>query len=372
MAGEMISFPMDATKYTAEDFGFWIGERTRGIYSHKDSDGNEGYFKVAPSASGGMAVTVSDGIAWLKMKDFWGVSSLLKTAAGSTELTLGASDTALNRVDAICVRLNKRTYKSSVIVKAGTPAANPTLPSRVNNDDYDEIYVASVYVGKGAAAITGDNITDLRDNSVYCGYMTDAVVTDAQKLGGVMASGYAKSTSPSINKSLLLLGDGTRKLSLRWSQGGAGDAVYVYITPNGETEQQIVNIAADGNNKHISGLRLSGATAFTFADGLPIKSATATGDLKIQFQYIFRIPGAIIIQMSVYHPSGDGIPDGGLVCTIPSGYRPSKTYTAPARLQKSAGGIVPNGWVQIKSNGQVTVAKNCRYVEFTAIIPSTF
>lgn len=370
MAGEMVSFPMDATKYTAEDFGFWIGERTRGIYSHKDSSGNEGYFKVAPSASGGMAVTVSDGIAWLKMKEFWGVSSLLKTAAGSTELTLGASDTALNRMDAVCIQLNKKTYKANVIIKAGTPAASPVLLTRVNNDDYDEIYVASIYIGKGVAAITADNITDLRDNSLYCGYITDAVVTDAQKLGGIMASGYAKSTSPNLNKSISLLGSGTRKFNMRWSEGGAGDSVYVYITPNGGSEQQLVNISAA--NKYITMLQLKGAEAFTFADGLPIKSATAAGDLKIQFQYVFRIPGAIVIQMSIYHPSSDGIPDGGLICTIPSGYRPSKTFTATARLQKSAGGIVPNSWVQIKSNGQVVVSNNCRYVEFIAIIPSTF
>lgn len=184
--------------------------------------------------------------------------------------------------------------------------------------------------------------------------------------------GAVKKNSAEIQNLINLNGNGTRKLNVRWSGGGAGNSVYVYVTPNGGTEQQIINITADGSNKHISELRLANATAFTFADGLPIKSATTVGDLKIQFQYIFRIPGAIVIQMSIYHPSSDGIPDGGHICTIPSGCRPSKTFTATARLQKSAGGIVPNGYVQIKSDGQVTASKNCRYVEFIAIIPSTF
>ena len=211
--------------------------------------------------------------------------------------------------------------------------------------------------------ITSGNLGNLRTP------MARAATPDLPLSGGTM-TGTLTTTAPKINKNLLLLGDGTRKLSLRWSESGAGDSVYIYITPNGGSEQQIVNISAA--NKYITMLRLKGAEALTFADGLPIKNATVAGDLTMQFQYIFRIPGAIVIQMSIYHPSGDGIPDGGLICTIPSGYRPSKTFTSTARLQKSAGGIVPNGYVQIKSNGQVTASKNCRYVEFTAIIPSTF
>lgn len=196
-----------------------------------------------------------------------------------------------------------------------------------------------------------------------------AATPDLPLSGGTM-TGTLTTTSPNLIKATNLLGNGSRKLNMRWSESGAGDSVYVYITPNGGSEQQLINMSAA--NKHITMLRLKGAEAFTFTDGLPIKSATVAGDLTMQFQYIFRIPGAIVIQMSIYHPSSDGIPDGGLICTIPSGYRPSKTFTATARLQKSAGGIVPNGYVQIKSNGQVTASKNCRYVEFVAIIPSTF
>ena len=213
--------------------------------------------------------------------------------------------------------------------------------------------------------ITSGNLGNLNTGTAM------AATPDLPLSGGTM-TGTLTTTTPNINKSLLLLGDGTRKLSLRWSSSGSGDSVFVYVTPDGGTEQQIVNITAEGDKKYIDGLRMAGATAFTFADGLPVKNATVAGDLTIQFQNIFRIPGAIVIQMSIYHPSSDGIPDGGSICTVPSGYRPSKTYTAPARLQKSAGGIVPNGYVQIKSNGQVTVSKSCRYVEFTAIIPSTF
>ena len=211
--------------------------------------------------------------------------------------------------------------------------------------------------------ITSGNLGNLNTGTAM------AATPDLPLSGGTM-TGTLTTTSPNLRKATNLLGNGSRKLNMRWSESGAGDAVYVYITPDGGSEQQLINMSAA--NKYIAMLRLKGAEAFTFTDGLPIKSATVAGDLTMQFQYIFRIPGAIVIQMSIYHPSSDGIPDGGLICTIPSGYRPSKTFTATARLQKSAGGIVPNGYVQIKSDGQVTASKNCRYVEFIAIIPSTF
>ena len=356
MAGEMVSFPMDATKYTAEDFGFWIGERTRGIYSHKDSDGNEGYFKVAPSASGGMAVTVSDGIAWLKMKDFWGVSSLLKTAAGSTELTLGASDTALNRVDAVCIQLNKKTYKANVIIKAGTPAANPTLPSRVNNDDYDEIYVASVYVGKGAAAITGDNITDLRDNSVYCGYMTDAVVTDAQKLGGVMASGYAKSTSPNIYKALNLNGDGTRRLNVRWSSAGAGDNVFLYVIPDGgEAENGLVSISSTSG--YFYNLKIKDPTELMFSDDT-LKTAAAEDNKNVDWDYFraFKIPNAAVVEFSAMAKTGVWTSNSAYkIFKMPAGFIPRSAFSTSLELvQNNNDALLRNG-VTIGTDGWMYV-----------------
>ena len=54
----MTVFPLDNTEYEAKALGAWCGTRTRGVFS---ADGH-----YAVSANGGMAVSLSPGLAWLK------------------------------------------------------------------------------------------------------------------------------------------------------------------------------------------------------------------------------------------------------------------------------------------------------------------
>ncbi len=102
----MICFPLDNTEYTAAGLGSWMATRTRGVFS---ADSN-----LAVSIGSGMSVSVSPGLAWLKMSDFWGVSVLLEQAQ---TVTLTVGDGFLPRIDAIVLRLNKTDNKAELAVR---------------------------------------------------------------------------------------------------------------------------------------------------------------------------------------------------------------------------------------------------------------
>ena len=136
--------------------------RTRGVYS---ADGN-----LSVSTGGGMNVTVSPGVCFLKMGPYWGVTCLQKD---SLSLPIQTADGTLSRKDAVVARIDKVANIAEIVVKAGTPASSPALPAIVRDNDYDEIYLASVTVGAGVVEITADAISDLRLDESVCGLMSD-------------------------------------------------------------------------------------------------------------------------------------------------------------------------------------------------------
>lgn len=161
----MIIFPLDNTEYEANALGAWCGTRTRGVFAA------DGHYNV--TANGGMTVTVSPGLAWLKADTFWGVDAF---EINPTTLTIDTADGAMARIDAICIQLDKNQNTGGIVVKKGayTPQP-PAIAAPVRNLDYDEIYVATVMVRAGATSILPSDITDQRLNETYCGIMRDGV-----------------------------------------------------------------------------------------------------------------------------------------------------------------------------------------------------
>lgn len=161
---QLLCYPLDNTEYEANALGAWCGTRTRGVFAA------EGHYNVTPN--GDMTVTVSPGIAWLKADDYWGV---VVYEANSTILTLSTADGVLNRIDAICVRLNKNQNKAEFVVKKGMYSHTPVIVAPARDIDYDEIYIATVLVKSGMTVITALDINDQRLNENYCGLMRDGV-----------------------------------------------------------------------------------------------------------------------------------------------------------------------------------------------------
>lgn len=160
----MLCFPLDNTEYEAVALGAWLGTRTRGVFS---ADGN-----LAVTAGGGMTIKVSPGLAWLKVDNYWGAVCLQQDVL---TLPVSTAESALPRIDAVCARINKAMNKAEIVIKKGTPQTAPQIPAVTRNDDYDEIYLATVRVPAGAISINAGNITDQRLNNTYCGVMRDGV-----------------------------------------------------------------------------------------------------------------------------------------------------------------------------------------------------
>ena len=117
------------------------------------------------SANNGMGITVGTGRAIIQSR--W-----VKNDATAT-LTLDPSDVQLNRVDAVVLRLDTNARDISLVIKKGTAVSGtPTIPAITRNESVYELYIAAVYVSKGATQPT--SITDLRPSS-YCGWVTGVV-----------------------------------------------------------------------------------------------------------------------------------------------------------------------------------------------------
>ena len=158
----MLCFPLDNTEYEAEGLGLEHVTRSRGVFAADDN--------LRVSAGGGMNVTISPGVCFLKMGEYWGVTALQKTALS---LPIQTADGTLTRKDVVVARIDKVANLAEIVVKPGTPASSPELPAIVRDDDYDEIYLASVTVGAGVVEITAAAISDLRLDETVCGLMVD-------------------------------------------------------------------------------------------------------------------------------------------------------------------------------------------------------
>lgn len=91
------------------------------------------------------------------------------------DITLAASNIALNRWSAIVMRLNMSSRTMSIVEKVGTAATNPVKPSLTNSTTVKEKCLAYVYVKAGAGSITQVDITDMRANTAVCGWVTGVI-----------------------------------------------------------------------------------------------------------------------------------------------------------------------------------------------------
>ena len=185
----MLCYPLDNTEYEAEGLGLEHVTRTRGVYS---ADGN-----LSVSTGGGMNVTVSPGVCFLKMGPYWGVTCLQKD---SLSLPIQTADGTLSRKDAVVARIDKVANIAEIVVKAGTPASSPALPAIVRDNDYDEIYLASVTVGAGVVEITADAISDLRLDESVCGLMADTAAKIPTDVYDAQIKAFLKRVESELNQ----------------------------------------------------------------------------------------------------------------------------------------------------------------------------
>lgn len=138
---------------------YFDGLVSNGVYE------NIGDRFIVRSAFNGMNITVGAGRAIIQ-------SHWVKNDATAT-LTLDPSDVQLNRIDVVVLRLDNDARDISLVVKKGTGATGtPTMPDITRTESVYELYLAAVYISKGASQPT--SITDLRPSS-YCGWVTGII-----------------------------------------------------------------------------------------------------------------------------------------------------------------------------------------------------
>lgn len=146
--------------YDAEQMSsYFDGLISNGVYE------NIGERFAVTSANNGMNINVGSGRAIIQ-------SHWVQNDA-TVVLTLDPSDVQLRRIDAVVLRLDLTNREIVLTIKKGTAASSaPPIPPITQTETIYEIYLALVYVAKGATQPT--SITDLRPSS-YCGWVTGLI-----------------------------------------------------------------------------------------------------------------------------------------------------------------------------------------------------
>lgn len=148
--------------YNAEQLGnMFEGIISDGVYEAVDD-------ALIVKSKSGMTVEVGAGRAVAGSK--W-----LKNDA-KKDITLAASHATLNRWSAIAVRFDHSNRTADIIEIAGTVASSPTKPLPVHTDSTDDLFLAYIYVAKGASEIRQMDISDVRADNNVCGWVTGVVV----------------------------------------------------------------------------------------------------------------------------------------------------------------------------------------------------
>lgn len=168
---EVMAWPLNLTTYSynAQDIMRFMAGKTSGVY------GEEGNFQVI--AKTGMTVTVqAEGMTggWLSDGAKYGISFW---NANDIDLTVETADGVNPRKDRVVVswHIPQQTTVPDIVIRKGTPSANPRPPALVNNGEYAEICLAEINVPAGATEITSYNITDTRLDESLCGLVSMGV-----------------------------------------------------------------------------------------------------------------------------------------------------------------------------------------------------
>ena len=160
------AFPLNQTEYSynAQDVMKYYAGRNSGVFETGDN------LKV--SANGGLELRINTGMGWLA-KDY--VASVAFWNESVEYLMVEAGHDTYNRIDLVVVSWNfiQQEQNPKLIIRKGTPASSPAVPSLVNDSSTIEIALARINVAKGAITLSDSDIVDLRGDDEYCPLVYD-------------------------------------------------------------------------------------------------------------------------------------------------------------------------------------------------------
>nr|DAE36201.1 MAG TPA: Receptor Binding Protein [Caudoviricetes sp.] len=91
------------------------------------------------------------------------------------ELQLAQANGSLPRIDRVVLRWDSLTRYINLAILQGNPAATPSAKNLTRNADTWELGLADIYIERGVLSISDANVTDLRPDRTYCGYVAGVV-----------------------------------------------------------------------------------------------------------------------------------------------------------------------------------------------------
>ena len=160
------AFPLNQQEYSynAQDVMKYYAGRNSGVFETGEN------LKV--SANGGLEIRVNSGMGWLS-RDY--VASVAFWNESVDYLMVDAGHDTYDRIDLVVVSWNfvQQEQNPKLIIRKGTPASSPSVPSLVNDSSTIEIALARINVGKGDIELSDSDIVDLRGNDTYCPMVYD-------------------------------------------------------------------------------------------------------------------------------------------------------------------------------------------------------
>ena len=160
------AFPLNQQEYSynAQDVMKYYAGRNSGVFETGDN------LKV--SANGGLELRINTGMGWLS-KDY--VASVAFWNESVEYLMVDAGHDTHDRIDLVVVSWNfiQQEQNPTLVIRKGTPASSPAVPSLVNDSSTIEIALARINVAKGAITLQDSDIVDLRGNDEYCPLVYD-------------------------------------------------------------------------------------------------------------------------------------------------------------------------------------------------------
>ena len=160
------AFPLNQQEYSynAQDVMKYYAGRNSGVFETGDN------LKV--SANGGLELRINTGMGWLA-KDY--VASVAFWNESVDYLMVEAGHDTYDRIDLVVVSWDfiQQEQNPRLIIRKGTPASIPQVPSLVNDSSTIEIALARINVAKGAITLQDSDIVDLRGNDEYCPLVYD-------------------------------------------------------------------------------------------------------------------------------------------------------------------------------------------------------
>lgn len=119
----------------------------------------------------GLTVEIKPGYGYIKGRFAYDKDSAYLTLEDAPTVS------AYKRIDMVVLRNNYADRLCELIIKTGTPSANPIEPTLIQADagDYYELCLATIYINSNQTVISQSNITDTRFNDSYCGAVTQLI-----------------------------------------------------------------------------------------------------------------------------------------------------------------------------------------------------